>query len=202
MGSVLAGALWATWSLPLAYGRHALDAQAAGDFAAIQLVAGGLVLVLSPLTMAFFPTIARYRDRRTISAGLAATVGIGLAGALTLGLVGPWLIARLYGPDFVTSAPLALAMGVSALAVATASYCVWAARALLSHPRALVSGAVTAIAVEVALGLAVQGSPAWLAASPTLAVAAGAATVAIGVAASSSGGRSRRVETPAREGSA
>ncbi|MEA2647084.1 MAG: hypothetical protein QOE92_2167 [Chloroflexota bacterium] len=198
IGSLLAGALWATWSLPVAYARHALPAEAAGDFAATQLIAGGLIIVLAPLTMAFFPTIARYRDRRTISAGLGATLAIGLAGAAALALLGPWMIERLYGPGFVTQPTLALAMGISALAVATASYCVWAARALLSHPRALASGALVAVGLEATIGLAVQESPALLAASPGVAIIVGVVVVAIAMTMANRRGRAP-AEAGARE---
>ena len=172
--SLLAGALWATWSLPVVFARHALAPHSSGGFAATQLVAGGLILLLSPLAMAFFPTIARYGSRRTISAGLAGTVGIGLLGAITFGVAGPWLIARMYGTGFAPPTTLAFLLGVSALSVATANYCVWAARATQRHPRALLLGAATALLAEAALALAAQGSTTWLATTPCLAVAAGA----------------------------
>jgi hypothetical protein len=172
-GAVLATAIWATWSLPMVFGRHDLRPSEASDLSAAQLIAGGVILVTGSVVTALFPSIVRGRARGAVLTGLLATVGLALAGAAVLvGLV-PELAPRLYGTKFSTPASLMAALSFSLLAVTTANYLLWVARALqrLLLPTAV--GCALAVLVEMTLGALWHPGAVVLAFEPGVAVLVG-----------------------------
>lgn len=142
-GSLVAGALWATWGLPVLFARHLLSSGAAGDFAATQLVAGALIWGTAPIVTAFFPTIARHRSRSAVILGELATAAIAVFGAAVLTGVGPALIGRLYGAGFSEARPLIAVLALSATITTCATFTAWAALAGQAH----VTGVIVALAV-------------------------------------------------------
>lgn len=173
VGAVLATTIWATWSLPLLFGRHDLRPSEASDLSAAQLVAGGVVFVTGSVVTAFFPSIVRGRARGTVLTGLLATVTLALAGGGVLVGLLPELAPRLYGTRFATPASLMAALSVSLLAVTTANYLLWVARALqrLLLPTAV--GCALALVVETGLGAVWHPGAIVLAVEPGVALLVG-----------------------------
>jgi hypothetical protein len=147
-GAVMAGALWAVWGLPLLFSRHALSPMAAGDFAAAQLLAGGIIWATAPLVTAFYPTIVRRRHHSPVLVGVLGTFGIALAGLIVLTAGGPVLIAKLYGGHFSGSRALFLVLALSATTTATATFGCWAALAWRGSVRLPLAGVGVALALE------------------------------------------------------
>jgi O-antigen/teichoic acid export membrane protein len=146
-GAMIAGSLWALWTLPVLSARHQLTPTQAGQFAAVQLLAGGILFACAPLVTAFYPTLARGRDRQAVVVGLLGTCGVGGLGAAGLGIVGPALMPRLYGSQFHPSAALLFCLGMSAAATAIGTYLCWVAvarrRPLLPVLFGLAAGLIT-----------------------------------------------------------
>ena len=173
VGAVLATTIWATWSLPMVFGRHALQPSEASNLSAAQLIAGGVILVTGSVVTAFFPSIVRGRARGTVLIGFLATIGLALAGdAVLVGLL-PELAPKLYGTKFSTPASLMAALSVSLLAVTTANYLLWVTRALqrLLLPTAV--GCALAVLVEMTLGALWHPGAVVLAFEPAVAVLIG-----------------------------
>ena len=150
VGALIAGGLWTIWGVPLLFSRHALNSVAAGDFAASQLLAGGIIWVTAPLVTAFYPTIVRHRHRSPILIGALGTLGIALVGLIILTAVGPLLIGKLYGGHFNGSRGLFLVLAVSATATACATFACWAALARRRATRPML--ALLGLALALALG--------------------------------------------------
>ena len=148
VGSLVAGALWATWGMPVLFARHLFSAGAAGDFAATQLVAGALIWGTAPIVTAFFPTIARHRVRSAVILGELATAAIALFGAAVLTGVGPVLIGQLYGAGFGEARPLIAVLTLSATITTCATFTAWAAVAGQAHVVGVVVALVVAICAE------------------------------------------------------
>jgi O-antigen/teichoic acid export membrane protein len=178
VGALIAGGLWIIWGVPLLFSRHALSPVAAGDFAASQLLAGGIIWVTAPLVTAFYPTIVRQRHRSPILVGAVGTLGVALVGLLILTAVGPMLMAKLYGGHFSGSRGLFLVLAVSATATACATFACWAA---LARQRAMrLTPAVLGLALLLELGWdgVIGHSGTVLAAGPVLALTVSGGVVA------------------------
>ena len=150
VGALIAGGLWVIWGVPLLFSRHALSPVAAGDFAASQLLAGGIIWVTAPLVTAFYPTIVRQRHSSPILIGALGTLGVALVGLLILTAVGPLLMEKLYGGHFSGSRGLFLVLAVSATATACATFACWAA--LARRRRMRLTLAVLGLALLLELG--------------------------------------------------
>jgi hypothetical protein len=129
VGALIAGTLWTIWGVPVLFARHALSSSAAGDFAASQLLVGGIIWGTAPLVTAFYPTMVRHRHRAPITIGALATLGLALVGLVALTAVGPVLIEKLYGSHFSGSRGLLLVLAMSATATACATFACWSALA-------------------------------------------------------------------------
>jgi len=173
LGVTLSGALWAVGTLPLAFTVHSLSAAVAGEFAAAQLAASGILLLTNPLVTALYPTIARDRNVGLVARGLAATLGVCMVATGALATLGPWAVHTLYGSSFHPGGGMFALLAVSASCVSVATYLLWVSRALqvLLAPSTL--GILTALAAELLLGQ-VWTSSAWtIAVGPAAAVLAG-----------------------------
>lgn len=179
-GSLLAGALWVMWAIPVAIARHVLPPAAAGDFAGVQLIASGVIYLSSPVVTAFYPHIARDVSGRSARQGFVATVSVAGAAALGLVVVGPALTPRLYGSGFSTPSLLFVGLGLSATAIATATYTLWAGRAARRFTGIAAVAVVVSLVAELALAPRFGGLVVPLALLP--AVAAGFALIAVTVA--------------------
>jgi O-antigen/teichoic acid export membrane protein len=198
LGAVIAGALWGIWTLPVLAARHQLRLEEAGAFAAAQLLAGGILYATAPLVTAFYPTLARGRDRQAVVVGLLATAGIAGVGVLGLGLLGPILMPRLYGPEFHPSSTLLFVLGFSALVTTVAGFASWAAVARSRVVRPVVVGLSVGLVSAGLLCALWAHSALELGSVPALALLVG------GLAASVSqlvmAGESFRAEDPVRSG--
>jgi O-antigen/teichoic acid export membrane protein len=172
VSALYSAALWGLWSLPMVFARHDVAASVSGRFAAAQLVASGVLFLAAPLAMAFYPAIARHRDRRVVRSGLAVTGLVAGGSVLGLAVLGPYFIDRLYGPRFDVTWDLLLSLGFSAFVVALATYGLWAARAMGRLARTAGVVFVVALAAEVGVDAAAHGSLELLALAPGLALAA------------------------------
>ncbi|MGH7639519.1 MAG: lipopolysaccharide biosynthesis protein [Candidatus Dormibacteria bacterium] len=145
IGALIAGASWGIWTLPVLAARHLLSVDEAGVFAGAQLLAGSIIYVTAPLVTAFYPTLARGRDRQTVWVGLLATAAIAALGVLGLGLIGPWLVPILYGPQFHPGSELLFDLGASAAVTTVAGFACWAGVARSRAYRPLLVGLTTAL---------------------------------------------------------
>ncbi|HUY24860.1 MAG TPA: hypothetical protein VMV09_06105, partial [Candidatus Saccharimonadales bacterium] len=170
VGALIAGGLWTIWGVPLLFSRHALSPVAAGDFAASQLLAGGIIWVTSPLVTAFYPTIVRHRHRSPILIGALGTLGVALVGLLILTAVGPLLIEKLYGGHFSGSRGLFLVLAVSATATACATFACWAALARRRAMRLMLALLGSALLLELGWDGLIGHTGTVLAAGPVLAL--------------------------------
>jgi O-antigen/teichoic acid export membrane protein len=174
-GAVGSMALWAVWVAPLVIATHGLARVESGRFAAAQVLASAILLIVAPVTTAFFPTIARHRDRSAALVGGVATAVLALLCAAALALIGPWFMSRIYGAGFAASRALLTEFGVSAIAVAVATFALWAARARDGRHVRVTMIAIAALALEaVAAGL-LHPSADVLAASPVITLLAATA---------------------------
>lgn len=198
LGAVIAGALWGIWTLPVLAARHQLRLEEAGAFAAAQLLAGGILYATAPLVTAFYPTLARGRDRQAVVVGLLATAGIAGVGVLGLGVLGPILMPRLYGPEFHPGSTLLFLLGLSALVTTVAGFASWAAVARSRVLRPVVVGLGVGLLCAGLLCALWAHSPLELASVPALALLVG------GLAASVSqlvmAGESFRAQDPVPSG--
>jgi biofilm PGA synthesis N-glycosyltransferase PgaC len=172
--AVLGACLWATWLLPISFARHFLSRAQAGHFSVGHLAGSSLLYLASPIATAYFPTIMKSKNRNAVVTGLLATAAVGLAGAVGLGLVGPLVFSGLFGVAFPPSHLLFLALGVSAAACSIGSYLLWTSRARQSIPRYIPIGVITALVVEILLGIEGPHAPYFLALSPVFALSVGA----------------------------
>ena len=179
-GALVAGGVFAVWALPLSMARHSFAPSQAGSLAAVQLLASAIAVYLAgPLLTAYYPAIAEHRDVRIVRGGLLATCIVSCLGAALLVVVGPFALHVLYGAGF--SAPLEwfALCGISACAVAFASFWVWTARAL-GRLRLFTAGWVLATLIaELCTALIPRLSPAVLAAAPAGALLCGLAITAV-----------------------
>jgi O-antigen/teichoic acid export membrane protein len=127
IGALIAGGLWAAWTLPVLVARHLLDPTRAGEFAAAELLASGVIYATTPLVTAFYPTLARGGDRQAVVVGLLATASLAGLGVIGLAVVGPALMPRLYGSAFHPPASLLAGLGTSAAVITIAGFICWAA---------------------------------------------------------------------------
>ena len=178
VGALIAGGLWTIWGVPLLFSRHALSPVAAGDFAASQLLASGIIWVTAPLVTAFYPTIVRYRHRSPILIGAMGTLGIALVGVLILTAVGPIVMVKLYGRHFSGSRGLFLVLAVSATATATATFACWAALARRRATQLTLAALGLSLLLELGWDGLIGHSGTVLAAGPVLAL-----TLSVGVVA-------------------
>ena len=178
VGSLIAGGLWTIWGLPLLFSRHLLSSAAAGDFAASQLLAGGIIWVTAPLVTAFYPTIVRHRHRSPILIGALGTLGVALVGLIILTAVGPLLIAKLYGSHFSGSRGLFLVLALSATATACATFACWAALARRRAMRLTLAFLGSALLLELGWDGILGHTATLLAAGPVLALALSVGLVA------------------------
>ncbi|MHB1498925.1 MAG: hypothetical protein ACYCXN_13575, partial [Acidimicrobiales bacterium] len=194
VGALIAGGLWIIWGVPLLFSRHALSPVAAGDFAASQLLAGGIIWVTAPLVTAFYPTIVRQRHRSPILIGALGTLGVALVGLLILTAVGPLLMAKLYGGHFSGSRGLFLVLAVSATATACATFACWAALARRRAMRLTLAVLGLALLLELGWDGLIGHTGTVLAAGPVLALALSGGLVVATLFLSR-----RRAQAPARE---
>ena len=177
VGALIAGALWTIWGVPVLFARHALSSVAAGDYAASQLLAGGIIWLTAPLVTAFYPTIVRHRLRSPIVIGALGTLGIALVGLIALTVVGPDLIEKLYGGHFSGSRGLLLVLAMSASATACATFACWAALARKRAMRLTLAFLGLALLLELGWDWLVGHTDTILAAGPLLALALSGGTV-------------------------
>ncbi|HVD04247.1 MAG TPA: hypothetical protein VNF75_08985 [Candidatus Dormibacteraeota bacterium] len=177
VGALIAGGLWTVWGVPVLIARHALGSTGAGDFAASQLLAGGIIWVTAPVVTAFYPTIVRHRNTSPIVIGAIGTLGIALLGLVALTTVGPVLIERIYGGHFSGSRGLLLVLAMSASATACATFACWAALARKRAMRLTLAFLGLALLLEVAWDGLVGNTETILAAGPLLALALSGGTV-------------------------
>ncbi|MDA8399416.1 MAG: hypothetical protein M0008_05125, partial [Actinomycetota bacterium] len=178
VGALIAGGLWIIWGVPLLFSRHALSPVAAGDFAASQLLAGGIIWVTAPLVTAFYPTIVRHRHRSPVLIGALGTLGVALVGLVILTAVGPLLMARLYGGHFNGSHALFLVLAVSATATACATFACWAALARRRAMRLTLAVLGLAFLLEMGWDGLIGHTGTVLAAGPVLALSLSGGLVA------------------------
>lgn len=178
VGALIAGGLWTIWGVPLLFSRHVLNSVAAGDFAASQLLTGGIIWVTAPLVTAFYPTIVRHRHRSPVLIGALGTLGIALVGLLILTAVGPLLIGKLYGGHFSGSRELFLVLAVSATAAACATFACWAALARRRAMRLMLAFLGLALLLELGWDGVFGHTGLALAAGPVLALTLSGGVVA------------------------
>lgn len=177
-GAMIAGCLWALWTLPVLSARHLLAPSQAGQFAAVQLLAGGILFASAPLVTAFYPTLARGRDRQAVVVGLLGTCGVAGLGAAGLGIVGPALVPRLYGSQFHPSAALLVCLGISAAATAVGTFLCWVAVARRRPLLPVLFGLGAGLLADLVLCMLWAHTSIELGISPVLALlVGGAATV-------------------------
>lgn len=180
VGALIAGGLWSTWGLPLLFARHALSPVAAGDFAASQLIAGGIIWGTAPLVTAFYPTIVRHRQTSPIALGAFGTLGLSFFGTVVLTAEGPSLIDKLYGDQFSGSRGLLLILAVSATATACSAFACWAALARRRATRPTLAFLCLALLLELGWDGLAGRTDTILAAGPLLALALSAGAVGVG----------------------
>lgn len=178
-GAILAGAVWGTWILPQVFARHYLGAREAGIFAASQVLATGVLYLTGPFTQAFFPTIARRPSRQTVLAGLGGNAAIGLLLAAAMGVGGPLIMHYAYGGEYDGSHELFITLGVSAMTVGIGSYVLWASRATQQLVRFSAVAIISALLIEIGVGVTLHGSSMSLALGPGCAMVGGATVAAL-----------------------
>lgn len=166
VGAFVSGGLYALWSLPLLFARHVLTPDAAGNFAAAQLLSGSIIWITAPIVTAFYPALARHRNRSAILIGLVATAALSVLGLVALTVVGPLLTARLYGGYFSVSAGLFATLALSAAATACATFGCWVALARRSAVRRTVVALALALVLEAGLDATLGHAAPVLAAGP------------------------------------
>jgi O-antigen/teichoic acid export membrane protein len=181
MGSLLAGALWVTWAIPVAFARHVLPPAIAGDLAAVQLLATGVIYLAAPVVTVFYPQIARDATGRSARHGFVATLAVSSVAAAGLIAVGPAVTPRLYGSAFGTPLLLFVALGGSAVAIATCTYVLWASRAAERFTVVTGAAVVLAFVAELAMAPAMSGRAVTLALLPLAGLIAAVTVVAAGV---------------------
>ncbi|TMB89107.1 MAG: hypothetical protein E6J45_10605 [Chloroflexi bacterium] len=174
-GAIGSMALWAVWVAPLVIATHGLARVESGRFAAAQVLASAILLIVAPVTTAFFPTIARHRDRSAALVGVVATAVLAMVCAAALALIGPVFMSRIYGPGFAAPRALLTEFGLSALAVAVATFALWAARARDGRHLRVTVIAIAALALEGVAGGLLHPSADVLAAAPVLTLLAATA---------------------------
>jgi O-antigen/teichoic acid export membrane protein len=174
VGTLIAGGLWAAWTLPILVARHLLEPRQAGEFAAAQLLAGGIGYATAPLVTAFYPTLARGRDRQAVVVGLLATAALAGMGVIALTIVGPVLMPRLYGSGFHPSALLLAGLGTSAAVTTVAGFVCWAAVARRKRLGFVIVWLGIGVLTDVVLCTVLAHSAIQLAVSPAIALLIGA----------------------------
>ncbi len=170
-------ALWAVWSVPLFAARHALSGVDSGQFVAAQVVASSILFATAPVTAAFFPGLARRHEGSAVAAGIAAIVVLALAATAGLVAFGPFLMAHLYGAQFLPSRELLMALGLSATVVAAATFLLWAARAIQKRRAQITVIALAALVIEIPLSALLHPTSWALALAPAAALSLTATAV-------------------------
>jgi O-antigen/teichoic acid export membrane protein len=183
-GAVLEGAIAASlsapllvvWLAPLFFAQHFFGPSSASRFGAAHLMATSILLLVAPITMAFYPAIAAAtgdRQRAAIGRGLALTAAASTAGAIVFLFTGSWVLDRSYGSAFAVTPYLVGALGASAAIVSVVTYLFWVSRALrrLAFPATVGIGA--ALLVEDVAGTSMHRAPWMLAAGPGFALTIG-----------------------------
>jgi O-antigen/teichoic acid export membrane protein len=169
-GAAGAMALWAVWAAPLLAARHGLSSGESGRFTAAQVLAGAVLYIVAPVTMAFFPTISRHRTTDTVTGGALMSGALALVGACMLVVFGPVFVTTVYGPQFSTSRGLFLELGLSATCVAIGTFALWASRARYGRTSRVTIVAATALALEGAAEVLLHPSAGMLALTPLAAM--------------------------------
>lgn len=167
-GAVLSAGLWTVWSLPLIAARHGLEGRQAGMFAAIQLLASGILFLTAPIVTVFHPAVARTGHWGTISTGAVGTFVVALLAGSVLTITGPWIMEILYGHGYAADRSVLAAFSVSAGCVAVGTYVLWVSRALQRGTRLVAAAIVVWVAIELSLTALLPPSLFVLAASPGL----------------------------------
>jgi O-antigen/teichoic acid export membrane protein len=175
-GAALAGTLWGVWSLPSAFARHGLSAVGSGNFAAAQLMVGGVLFLTSPLIMVFYSATLRDRRRRMIAAGLGVSLCLAVGSGGVISAAGPTIMHHLYGGQFQADTGLFLCLAISAIATALTTFTFWMTRAAGRHRGAVSWGIVIGVGCELALAWPAGTSVNLLALSPAVALVTGLVT--------------------------
>ena len=172
-GALLAGCLWVIWAIPVLAARHVLTPSMAGDFAAVQLVATGVVYLASPVVTVFYPLIAHEASSSSARRGFAVTAVIALVAGLGLILIGPGVSRHVYGSSFASPRLLFGPLAASAAAVAIATYGFWAARAAKRFTKVAAATVACSMVAELAAAEIAGRDVLALAAVPVEGFAAG-----------------------------
>jgi len=178
-GALSSAALWALWVLPLVFARHLLGDTVNGRFAAAQVLASGVLFVTAPVATAFYPTVARHRQWRTVLVGAAATLGLAGTASIGMAVLGPALMAHVYGAGFAVSGRLLFELGLSAATVSLATYAVWTSRAMRHRTGPVVAAVAVAATVELLAGVALTVNVEVLAALPCISLVIGGAAAVL-----------------------
>lgn len=178
VGALLGAALWGTWILGLVFARHYLSANAAGIFSVGHTAAGGILFLTAAVANAYIPAVLRNpRSLRPVVNGLLLTVAISVVSTLGLVVLGPTIFTHIYGPRYLLSRTLFLALGLSVSLVSCATFVLWAARAqTMRHvigQRTLYLIMPVGLVMEVALGVFWHSSALAIAMGPGVAVTVG-----------------------------
>lgn len=171
-GALLSGTVWATWCLPLLFGRHFLQASQSGDLAVLQLMVSGLIYAAGGLVPVFYVRLARRAEDSLQLAGVAATLMVVVVGTGVIELAAPRLTTVLYGTSFAGIGGLTLALGCSAAASAGLTYMVWTLRAVGTQVLPLVGLVLGGLATEGVFGTLWHASASTLAIEPSIAMGA------------------------------
>lgn len=172
-GALLAAALWALWSLPAVYARHDFSAVESGNFAAAQLLTGGILFLTAPLTLVFYARAARGQQPTLVRRGFAATMGLAIAAGIGATVLGPPVVNVVYRGHFGVSASLFAALSASALVVSAGTYAMWISRALRRNSLVVMGAIVLSLGIEAVAGAFWHAGPIFVGLEPALAGAAG-----------------------------
>ncbi|MGC2192725.1 MAG: hypothetical protein WA751_10370 [Candidatus Dormiibacterota bacterium] len=179
LGALIAGGLWGIWTLPVLAARHQLNPHQSGEFAAAQLLAGGIIWATAPVVTGFYPTLARGRDHQAALVGLLATAVVAGIGILGLGLLGPSLMPRLYGSEFHPSALLLFDLGISAAVTTVVGFVCWTAVARRHIVWPVLVGLGAGLVLALVLCTAWAHTALELAACPGIAMVMGSLTAGL-----------------------
>jgi len=171
--ALLAACLLGAWSLPLAFARHYLGAAQAGNFAAAQLLASGLVFAGATLVQLVYPSVARRPGRDRVVAGVGATLALCMGSAAALAFAGPALVGALFGGAFSDGTAVLAALSASAATTVLAILALWMVRALGRYVFVAYVGIGAAVPTELLVGTLWHTGAVAIALGPALAVCMG-----------------------------
>ena len=179
LGGLLSVVPWVLFGMPLLYVRHKVGGDAAGNFAAAQLLSSSVLFLTSPITTSHYPLLARTGEMRLAIQGLRWTLITGLATAAVAIACTPFAAQIVYGGRFSLSIVDVALMTTSATIVSTWMYTIWASRAL--HRGERTSAFLVGIGLAATAMFGVEDvSVHVLAAAPGMGVVAGCMLVLIG----------------------